>query len=289
MDRRTALKALVVGGGAALASEPKPAEARRSPPADAVVMLYDATRCIGCQTCVVKCREANGLPPQPDAARLHDTALRLDAHTKTVIKVYSEGSAFSFVKANCMHCVDPACASACMLGALAKREHGIVTWDADRCIGCRNCQVACPYGVPAFEWSSPAPKIVKCEMCQHLLAEGKRPACVAVCPREAIVFGPLADVTAEARARLAAEPKRYVPQIYGEKEGGGTQVLLLAGVPFEKLGLPALGAEAVPHLAETIQHALYQGFLLPGALFLALGGVILRNHSRRPEENKEQR
>jgi NAD-dependent dihydropyrimidine dehydrogenase PreA subunit len=176
-----------------------------------------------------------------------------------------------------MHCVDPACASACMLGALKKREFGIVTYDPDLCVGCRYCEIACPFNVPKFEWMARAPKIVKCELCKERLAAGKEPACTDVCPRHAVVFGKRSDLLAEAHRRLAAEPDRYVPKVYGETDGGGTQVLYLSHVPFEKLGLPTLGDEPAPQLARTIQHGVYRDFIAPVALYAALGMAMVRN------------
>jgi hypothetical protein len=132
------------------------------------------------------------------------------------------------------------------------------------------------------------PKIVKCEMCRHLLAEGKLPACVEACPREAVIFGKLEDLKADARRRIAAEPGRYYPKVYGETDGGGTQVLYLsaAGIPFEKLGLPALGDQPLPELSETLQHAIYQGFVAPIVLYGALGIVIYRNRKRQSGEEE---
>ena len=77
------------------------------------------------------------------------------------------------MKQQCMHCIDPGCVNACMIGAFKKREYGIVTWDPDRCIGCRYCQVACPYNIPKFQWDTAMPEIVKCELCNHMLARGE--------------------------------------------------------------------------------------------------------------------
>jgi Fe-S-cluster-containing dehydrogenase component len=285
LDRRAALKVLATAG-AATAAAPAVVHARppKTAPPDAAGMLYDATLCVGCKACMVACKEANDLGYN-DASGRWDAPVNLSGTHKTVIKLYDEGDSSSFMKAQCLHCIDPACASACMLGAYKKREFGIVTWDKDKCVGCRYCQIACPFGIPRFEWDKALPKMVKCEMCAHLVVEGKEPACVEVCPREAIIFGPRADLLTEAKRRIAAEPDRYEPTVYGEKEGGGTQVLYLskAGVSFQALGLPALGEQSVPHLPESVQHFIYQGFVAPAALYAALATVMWRN--RRNEEN----
>jgi Fe-S-cluster-containing dehydrogenase component len=285
LDRREALKVLATVG-AATAAAPAVAEARprKTAPDDAVGMLYDSTLCVGCRACMVACREANDLGYDDPTARW-DAPVDLSGNTKTVIKLYDDGGPGAFMKAQCMHCIDPACVSACMLGAYKKREFGIVTWDGSKCVGCRYCQIACPYGVPRFEWDKALPKMVKCEMCAHRVVEGLEPACTEVCPRDAIVFGDYADLLARAKQRIADNPGVYEPHVYGETEGGGTQVLYLAGagVSFQALGLPPLGDMSVPHLPESVQHFVYKGFVAPVALYAALAAVMWRN--RRGEQD----
>ena len=279
LSRRAALKGLAVAGAAVAGVRPAQAATLPVIPTDALGLLYDATLCIGCKTCMVACNEANGLPADTTGspAKLYHKPIDLSEKAKTVIKLYAQDGEQSFVKAQCMHCVDPACASACMLGALKKREFGIVTYDPDLCVGCRYCEVACPFNVPKFEWSSAAPKIVKCELCKERLAAGKEPACTEVCPRHAVIFGQRTDLLDEAHRRLHDTPDRYVQKVYGEADGGGTQVLYLSHVPFEKVGFPALGEEPAPSLARSIQHGVYRGFIAPLALYAALGAVIYRN------------
>ena len=277
INRRTAFKVALAAAAASVA-KPAAASVPRPVPADAVGLLYDTTKCIGCKACMVACREANGLEPDTSwSGGLYQAPLDLNAKTKTVIKLYDDGVKSSFMKAQCMHCVDPACASACMLGAYKKREYGIVTYDVNYCIGCRYCEVACPYGVPKFEWSKAAPRMVKCELCNHRLAQGKEPACSEVCPRKAVIFGKRDDLLREARSRLAQNPGTYIQKIYGEKDGGGTQCLYISHVPFEHIGLPTLTEESTPTLQRTIQHSIYRGFAAPVALYGVLGFVMLRN------------
>jgi len=280
ISRRTALKVALAGAATTMARPIKAASAPMVAPADAVGLLYDTTKCIGCKACMVACREANGLEPDTRTfgAQYH-APVDLNEKAKTVIKFY-DGDTPSFMKAQCMHCVDPACASACMLGAFKKREFGIVTYDLDYCIGCRYCEVACPYNVPKFEWSKSAPKMVKCELCNHRLAKGQQPACSEVCPKHAVIFGKRDDLLREARQRLAANPSLYIQKIYGETDGGGTQCLYISHVPFEKLGLPTLTAESTPMLQRNIQHAVYRGFAAPVALYGLLGAVMLRNRRK---------
>jgi len=279
ISRRTVFKLAAAGAAAAVAGpEPASAAVALAAPPDAVGLLYDATKCIGCKACMVACRDANGLEPDTSwSGGLYQAPLDLNEKTKTVIKLYDDGKEQSFFKAQCMHCVAPSCARACMLGAFKKREYRIVTYDVKYCVGCRYCEVACPFGVPKFEWSKATPRMVKCELCNHRLAQGKQPACTEVCPRQAVIFGRREDLLREARSRLAQKPDLYVQKIYGETDGGGTQCLYISHVPFEKVGLPALTGRSTPSLQRAIQHGIYKGFAAPVALYGVLGFVMFRN------------
>ncbi len=297
VGRRGAIKALATTGAVAVAGRPvKAARARKEPPAEALGMLYDTTLCIGCKACVTACYQANGLEPRRDTEGLYKAPVGLDARTKNIIKLYREGPFESFVKAQCMHCVDPACAGACMLGSLKKDPvTGIVAYDPQYCVGCRYCTMACPFNVCTFEYEKAFPKIVKCELCRHRVGEatlaeaggftryprGHGQACTEVCPRGAVVSGKRSELLAEAKRRIAAQPDRYVNKIYGETDAGGTQVLYLSHVPFEKIGLPDAGDRGVPHVAYSIQEGVYQGFIAPVALYGVLGLVMLRNRKTR--------
>jgi Fe-S-cluster-containing dehydrogenase component len=288
-SRRSVLTGLAAAGAATAAPAVAEARARKQPPADAVGLLYDTTLCVGCKACVVACADANGLPRDTGASGgLYQAPGDLNARTKNIIRLYAEGGQSSYVKNQCMHCVDPACVGACMLGALRKREFGVVTYDQDKCIGCRYCQIACPFGVPKFEWAKAAPKIVKCELCKHRLAEGRQPACTEVCPRQAVIFGTRAELLAEAHRRLREKPDLYVQKVYGETDAGGTQVLYVSHVPFEKLGFPQLGDAAVPAVQQSVQHGIYQGFAAPVALYALLGAVAFRNRRAQDRPAKDE-
>jgi len=288
VDRRNFLKSLAVAGGA-VAAPALAAHRKAAAPADAVGLLYDSTRCIGCKACVVACREANALPPSSKGS-LHDMQLELDGTTKNVIKLWKDEQhpgVFAYMKQQCMHCVDPSCVSVCMLGALKKGAQGVVTYDKDACIGCRYCQVACPFNVPKFEWYSATPKIVKCELCPERRAEGKVPACAEVCPREAVIFGKRADLLQEAHRRIERNPNAYQAKVYGEHDLGGTQVLYLAAVPFTRLGLPDKGTRSGASVSESLQHGIYQGFIAPAVLYVGLAVAVLRNRKKGEEKGDE--
>lgn len=285
MDRRTLLKGLAVAGAGAVAPVEASEKYTEVPP-DAVGMLYDATRCIGCQACVTACKNANNLP-----GNRYNPPRDLDGYTKNIIRIFeAEDGTHSYVKSQCMHCVDPGCVNACMIGAYKKREFGIVTWDGSRCIGCRYCQVACPYNIPKFQWDTGIPKLVKCELCNHIiydpdtgaLREGAEPGCCQACPVDAVIFGKYTDLIADAKQRIAERPERYwgpdgEPKVFGLVDGGGTQVLYLADVSFEKLGFPELPDFGTARQAREIQHGLYKGFVAPVVLYSILGIVLWRN------------
>jgi hypothetical protein len=144
--------------------------------------------------------------------------------------------------------------------------------------------------VPKFEWQAAAPKIVKCELCDHRVKDGKLPACVEVCPREAVIYGTREDLLRDAKARITAAPDRYNPKVYGEHEAGGTQVLYLAprDITFEELGLPALDERPLPDRVRGVQGVIYKGFIAPIALYGVLGTVIFRNQRRAAREAAER-
>ncbi len=284
-DRRAFFKGIAAAATLTVIPTAAIAREKRTASKDAVGLFYDSTLCIGCKACVVSCKEANDMPADVDGygGGLYDAPEGLNEYTKNVIQLYRDDAEWSYVKKQCMHCIDPACVGACMLGALHKDERGIVSYDPDKCVGCRYCETVCPFNVPKFEWAKAAPKIVKCELCRHRLAVGKEPACSAVCPRKAVIYGKYADLLDEAHRRLEASPGKYVPKVYGEKDLGGTQVIYLSHVDFEKVGFRFDHQESVPNTQQSVQHGLYKGFAGPIALYAILGAVMFRN--RRSEDN----
>jgi formate dehydrogenase iron-sulfur subunit len=203
-------------------------------------MLIDLTRCRGCGECVAACRRAKRLPAAPEKPE------ELSARALTSVSVH-EGVP---VRNLCRHCVTPTCASVCPVGALVKTELGPVVHDPSRCIGCRDCMMACPFGIPRFDWSSTSPTVRKCDGCIDLLREGEPPACALACPYGATLAGTRRELLDEAYRRLRETPGGYHDHVYGEREAGGTTVLFLAPRPISALGFPAaLGERAIPDLS----------------------------------------
>jgi Fe-S-cluster-containing dehydrogenase component len=179
---------------------------------------------------------------------------------------------------------------------------GIVSYDPAACIGCRYCTFGCPFGVPQFDLAGAFGQINKCEMCRHLQAEGKIPACCDVCPTGASLFGPVEALQAEADRRLAAEagtamtfprgdirqdrPRHegrvpeYQQHTYGQTEVGGTQVRYLSAVSFQTLGLPELPDFAPSRLSEGIQHTIYQWLIAPVVAIVGVAFLVRRNRAR---------
>ncbi len=251
LSRRDFLKR--AGVGAAIATGyasgwgTLPCWAETAPSEAAWGVLIDLTRCTGCEACVLACKQSNGL------ANAQTTAITLDHNAYSCLESHplNEGGV-AYVKRQCMHCLQPACVSACTVGALQKTAAGPVVYDDSKCIGCRYCQYACPFGVPTFDWDNPLGLIHKCQFCQARLVGGQSPACTAACPNGALRFGRREELLAQAHAQIQSNPGRYVDHVYGEHEAGGTSVLYLSAEPFDELGFPQVGSEAIPHQAEAV-------------------------------------
>lgn len=254
-----------------------------------VGMFYDATLCIGCKACETACKEANGLPVEPDPLGIWDAPHDLSAKTMNIIKLYRDDHTHSFVKRQCLHCVDPSCVSACPTTAMVKGSNGVVVWDRDACVGCRYCQMACQFNIPKYEFEEQYGQIVKCELCSKngLLGLGQT-ACTNACPTEAVIFGKQKSLLKIARKRLAANPEKYSGKVYGEKEAGGTGVLYLAGVPFEKLGLPDFPPYSNARVSEGIQHTLYQNMAAPIVIYFGLVLVAFKNLRKKLKKEREE-
>ena len=315
MKRRDFLKGAGAGGVAVLHGGTS-VEARPNlePAPEAIGMLFDSTLCVGCKACVAKCKEVNGKPPTIEGdEQAWDWARDLSPDTLNVIKVFTDGSGkvkdsetdgFCFEKRSCMHCVDPGCVSVCPVTAMRHdKVTGIVTYHADVCIGCRNCMVGCPYNVPQFEYNNAFGEIHKCQMCNQpgveRIDKGQMTGCAEACPTGATLFGTRKALLTEAKRRMALKPgdiynyprgdvskpdsyhekavPTYKQHIWGEKEAGGTNVLHISSVSFDKLGMPPLGERSAASVAEGVQHTLYKYLALPALALAGLAFVVGRN------------
>ena len=249
INRRNFFKVLgVTGVGLAVGKELK-AVPKTGNNVEFSGILYDSTRCVGCQTCESSCAEANGLPA-PTATIEAGVIRKTDESHRTVVNSFKTSKGEAFLKKQCMHCNEPACTAACLTQAMYKTKEGPVIWRGDKCMGCRYCMVSCPFDIPKFQYFSSNPKIEKCNMCYSRLSEGKVPACVENCPAEALVFGKRRDLIKEARNRIALNPDQYSDHIYGENEAGGTGFLYIAGVPFDELGFnKSIQTKSYPELS----------------------------------------
>lgn len=242
-------------------------------------ILYDSTRCAGCQTCESACAEANGLP-EPTGTMEAGVVRKTDESHRTVVNAFNSTKGEVYAKKQCMHCNEPACTAACLTQAMFKTKEGPVIWRGDKCMGCRYCMVSCPWDIPKFEYHSANPKIEKCNMCYTRLTEGKIPACVENCPAEALIFGKRRDLIKEARKRINDNPSQYEDQIYGEHEAGGTGFLYLSAVPFNELGFStSLQTESYPSLSKGFLYSVPTIFVLWPAMLLGLREATKNNHN----------
>ena len=338
INRRDFLK-ISAGAGLMLTAGATPgqAAAKGELPPDAVGILYDATLCIGCMSCMVNCKKANSEPggalyhketagqipfEYHEENKIYDAPKVLTDKSLCVIKAYrgenkdgsitTKGPALSFIKQHCLHCIEPACVSVCPVAALQKqKDTGIVTYNKNRCFGCRYCQVACPFGIPTYEWEKSSPSVVKCQLCNHRYAQGKYSACCEFCPTGASIFGKVKDLQEEAKRRLALKPgdsymypvKRvdgtektekvvpeYINHVYGLTEAGGTQYLFLSGVNFDKLGFnPRITNQVYPDFTwDYVSHvpALIGTILVAGTV-TRLVTQKLDKDKKSPEKSEE--
>ena len=190
-------------------------------------MAIDVAKCLkqeNCTKCIAACNQAHNVPSIPD--RRHEVRWIWKESFEHAFP--DQEDQYSPLRAApamvlCNHCDDPPCVRVCPTQATWKREDGIVDMDWHRCIGCRYCMAACPYGSRSFNWMDPRPYIQnpnpefptrtkgvveKCTFCPERLAAGRPPACVEACPEKALVFGDLADPRSPIRELLAT--RRHV-------------------------------------------------------------------------------
>jgi formate dehydrogenase iron-sulfur subunit len=210
-------------------------------------ILTDTTKCIGCNQCVAACKAANGLAA--DLPRRWGLGDGLSARNWCSVV---DGPERSHVRKQCRHCLEPACVSACPVGALQHTATGPVAYDSGKCMGCRYCMMACPFGIPRYDWDQAVPYVRKCTMCYERVASGGQPACVAECPTQATIFGERGRLLEEAKRRIRDNPDRYVPKVWGEQDAGGTSVLYISSVDLSFL---SRDTAPLPETTELAMHA----------------------------------
>jgi formate dehydrogenase iron-sulfur subunit len=238
--------------------------------------LIDVTKCIDCRSCLVSCSVENNVSMKHTRIWMKDPG---------VMGEFPELKRYS-APYHCMHCVDPACASACTVGALKQNEDGIVTYDNDRCIGCRYCMYACPFEVPHFEWDQQFALITKCDLCVTRLEEGGQPACAATCLTGAIRFGGREEMLKLAHERIDSQPERYINHVYGEFENGGTSTFYISPVPFEQLGFPTSGLTESPAHANRLATEIGTPAIAASAAIGMTGIYLALTHKTRKPASK---
>ncbi len=290
LSRRTFLRNTGLGVAAGLGScllldHVDPAAAAEKVSAESWGMLIDLTRCAGCNSCTLACKESNNLP------EAHIIPEALDEQAYTFVEPVSVitadgGNETRYVKRQCMHCLNAACVSACPAAAMYSSGEGPIVYRADRCLGCRYCAAVCPFTVPRFNWDDPlTAKINKCWFCYDRLQEGQKPACVKACPSGALRFGARTDLLVHAHALIESQPDRYIRSVFGETKVGGTSMLYLSDIPFEKLGFPAnLPETAPPEQTEKVMSVL--PYVIVGMASLMTGTAVYTH--RHPADKVEE-
>ena len=277
LTRRRFFKVTAVGAATAAATATVEAAGAVAAAEDARGVLVDTTRCVGCRACEAACAEANRLPG-PAGGDVFAEPRTTDQNTFTVVNRYNvRQQEERFIKRQCMHCVDAACAAACPVRALEKTPGGPVTYNGSRCLGCRYCMLSCQFGIPKFQYDDPTPYVRKCTFCADRQANGLAPACAEVCPSGALTFGRRSELLEEAKTRIYQNPDTYVHHVYGELEAGGTSWLYISDVPLEALGLPAgLDQSSYPQLASTALGAVPMILTLWPPILMGLHAITKR-------------
>ncbi len=213
-------------GIASSTSKVSAASSDQVPGAAQYSFLFDSSKCVNCRACVIACKRWNNLNGDVSQTEPADLA----SNTWNVVNTTkSSAGATIYVKEQCLHCLEPACVFGCPTGALKKYDQGQVVIDPERCIGCRNCLMVCPFQIPKFDDVVGVSR--KCWMCYNRSNIGLPTACVESCPHDALDYGTRAEMVSEAEARATA----INGYVFGETEAGGTNVLYVSQAPLGEL------------------------------------------------------
>jgi formate dehydrogenase iron-sulfur subunit len=236
-------------------------------------ILVDVTKCTGCEKCITACIEKNNLNLDKSYFDRETSRDGLSADRFLSIKKINEGR---FARFSCMHCLEPACVSACLVGGITKSKEGPVIYDPDKCIGCRYCMLACPFHIPRYEWNTTKPFMKKCNMCYDRTIDNKLPACVQACPQKAIIFGERNSLLKRAHSIIKNNQGKYLNHIWGKKEYGGTSVLYIADIDLTKMGWPNKSISAIPRITDPIIEKTPAIGLTVGGFLVGLNWIIKR-------------
>ncbi len=243
-------------------------------------ILTDTTKCIGCSECVLACKKVNHL--KNDIPRRWDMDDGLSANNWTSVIGRPDDK---FVRKQCRHCLEPACVSACPVGAMHKTELGPVIYDSAKCIGCRYCMMACPFGIPRYQWSMVVPHVRKCILCYDRIKAGGQPACTEVCPTKATIFGDREELLAVAHQRIHENPGKYYNRVWGESEVGGTSVLYISDIDLSFLTYGEhFGKTPLPDATRPAMEAVPFAFVGMGMAMTGLYWIIRRRMKLETEQ-----
>jgi anaerobic dimethyl sulfoxide reductase subunit B (iron-sulfur subunit) len=155
-----------------------------------LAFYFQQNYCVGCNTCQIACKDKNNLPVGQQFRKVYEVfgGNFIERGQAIIPNIYAY-----WISMSCNHCKNPVCMKDCPTGAIKKREEdGIVCIDKEKCIGCKNCIKACPYGAPQYDKVSK--KVNKCDFCMDLLKQGKDPVCVSSCPMRAFNYGILEEL-----------------------------------------------------------------------------------------------
>jgi len=281
-------------------------------------ILFDNTRCIGCRSCEEACDNENAARKRkwkekedirkPPEGLSGDKWLHVSHHPLPLkgntarqpfnwddAPVLQDDGQYSFMRHACMHCLEPACESACIVGALKKQSNGAVIYDQSKCMGCRYCMLACPFNIPKWEWHKALPYIHKCTMCFDRQKEGKSPACVEDCPGNengpALLFGTRQELIYEGEKRIHENPDLYHPLLLGRDEMGGTGVLYLLNKNLNANLSPFPdnpGTRSIPNYSGIPQSTVPYWVGGLGGFLMGLNWIISRRNKVSTEENENK-
>lgn len=248
-----------------------------------IAMLHDTSKCTACRACMVACKQWKNLPAVKEPfygtyqshkglnPNTYNVMLFKEVHIRDEFK-------WIFLKHQCFHCGQPGCAAACPKGALIKNANGPVTYDLDKCIGCRYCESGCPFGVPKVDMERE--KVTKCDLCFDRIENGMVPSCAQTCTANAIIFGAREEMTALAKTRLEELKKDYPDAcLYGVDKNDGVGGTSMMYILYEKPSVfdlpenPSLSS-SLGFWKNIIQPG---GKILIGAAAVAIAGACVAN------------